>query len=136
MSLTGICMRVNRSRKRYRTAVMSVLRITLLDLIERLILTFANARTSQRPQSSGSCSPQVLEGLEMNGRISRGERLQIMLNREELAALDDWRFRKRMPSRASAIREILRRGLAAEGFDLADSDTQSKEFGVIEDSVD
>lgn len=129
-------MRVNRSRKRYRTAVMSVLRITLLDLIERLILTFANARTSQRPQSSGSCSPQVLEGLEMNGRISRGERLQIMLNREELAALDDWRFRKRMPSRASAIREILRRGLAAEGFDLADSDTQSKEFGVIEDSVD
>jgi len=72
----------------------------------------------------------------MAGNISRGERLQIMLNREELAALDDWRFRKRMPSRASAIREILRRGLAAEGFDLADSDTQSKEFGVIEDSAD
>ncbi len=54
-----------------------------------------------------------------------------MLNREELAALDDWRFRKRMPSRAAAIREILRRGLAAEGFELADGDTQSKEFGVV-----
>ena len=72
----------------------------------------------------------------MAGNISRGERLQIMLNRGELAALDDWRFRKRMPSRAAAIREILRRGLAAEGFDLADSDTHSKEFGVIDDSAD
>ena len=68
----------------------------------------------------------------MGGKIARGERLQIMLNREELAALDDSRFRMRMPSRAAAVREILRRGLAAEGFKLADSDTRSKEFGVID----
>ena len=47
--------------------------------------------------------------------LARGERLQIMLSDAELAALDDWRFNKRMPSRASAIRELLKRGLAAEG---------------------
>jgi hypothetical protein len=34
--------------------------------------------------------------------ISRGERLQVMLTDEELKALDDWRFSRRMPSRASA----------------------------------
>jgi hypothetical protein len=65
------------------------------------------------------------------GEISRGERLQIMLTAGELAALDDWRFRKRMPSRASAIREILKRGLQAEGFILAESGSRSKDYGVI-----
>ena len=49
----------------------------------------------------------------------RGERLQIMLTGEELAALDDWRFTRRMPSRASAVRELLKRGLAAEGVAVA-----------------
>ena len=46
----------------------------------------------------------------------RDERLQIMLSPEELVAVDDFRFKKRMPSRAAAVRELLRRGLAAEGF--------------------
>ena len=46
----------------------------------------------------------------------RGERLQIMLLGDELSALDDFRFKKRMPSRAAAVRELLKRGLAAEGF--------------------
>lgn len=63
---------------------------------------------------------------------ARGERLQIMLTPDELTALDDWRFSKQMPSRASAVRELLRRGLAAEGFDLADRGTKSKNFGVID----
>ena len=63
--------------------------------------------------------------------LTRGERLQIMLTDAELAAVDDWRFRKRMPSRASAIRELLNRGLQAEGFDLANRGTKSKDYGVI-----
>ena len=42
-----------------------------------------------------------------------------MLNEDELAALDDWRFAQRMPSRAAAIRELLRRGLIAESVELA-----------------
>jgi hypothetical protein len=62
--------------------------------------------------------------------LTRGERLQIMLTAEELRALDDWRFAKRMPSRASAIRELLKRGLAAEGFNLAGAGVKSQTFGV------
>ena len=66
------------------------------------------------------------------GEITRGERMQIMLTAEEVAALDDWRFAKRMPSRAAAIRELLKRGLAADGFDSAGAGAQSKQFGVVE----
>jgi len=62
---------------------------------------------------------------------SRGERLQIMLTEEELRALDDWRFARRMPSRAAAVRELLRRGLTAEGADLGEGRTRSKDFGVV-----
>jgi metal-responsive CopG/Arc/MetJ family transcriptional regulator len=62
----------------------------------------------------------------------RGERLQIMLRKEELTALDQWRFSRHMPSRAAAIRELLRRGLAAEGFDVSDGTTKSADFGVVE----
>lgn len=66
------------------------------------------------------------------GELSRGERLQIMLAHGELRAVDTWRFKKRMPSRASAIRELLRRGLAAEGFLEADEGQRSKDFSVLE----
>ncbi len=62
--------------------------------------------------------------------LTRGERLQIMLTSDELEALDTWRFSKRMPSRAAAIRELLKRGLAAEGFDQAHSGSKSEDFGV------
>jgi hypothetical protein len=64
--------------------------------------------------------------------LNRGERLQIMLTGEELAALDDWRFSRRMPSRAAAVRELLKRGLAAEGFDLAGQGAKSKDYGVVD----
>jgi hypothetical protein len=63
--------------------------------------------------------------------LGRIERLQIMLTEDELAAIDDWRFGKRMPSRAAAIRELLKRGLTAEGFTLADKGVKSKEFGLL-----
>jgi hypothetical protein len=46
--------------------------------------------------------------------------------------LNDWRFARRMPSRAAAVRELLKRGLAVEGFATAKADGQSKDFGVIE----
>jgi hypothetical protein len=61
---------------------------------------------------------------------SRGERLQIMLSPEELDLIDDFRFARRMPSRASTVRELFRRGLAAEGFLSAPLGARSKEFGV------
>lgn len=62
----------------------------------------------------------------------RGERLQIMLTEDELSALDDWRFARRMPSRASAVRELLRIGLRAEGLEPTDGRRRSKDFGVTD----
>jgi len=66
----------------------------------------------------------------MMNDLTRGERLQIMLTKEEVEALDNWRFQKRMPSRAAAVRELLKRGLAAEGFEVAEGGRQSRDFGV------
>ena len=60
----------------------------------------------------------------------RDERLQIMLSPEELVLIDDFRFKSRMPSRAAAVRELLKRGLAAEGFLKAGVGIKSAEFGV------
>lgn len=59
-------------------------------------------------------------------------RLQVMLSTDELTALDNFRFEKRMPSLAAAIREILRRGLTVNGFNLAGKGLTSSEFGVLE----
>ncbi len=70
------------------------------------------------------------------GELTRGERLQIMLANDELEALDNWRFEKRMPSRAAAVRELLKRGLAAEGFMVAHGGSKSKDFGVVEAGTD
>ena len=63
--------------------------------------------------------------------LSRGERLQIMLEADELRALDDFRFANRMPSRAAAVRELLRRGLSADGGGLESSGARSRAYGVI-----
>jgi hypothetical protein len=60
----------------------------------------------------------------------RGERVQIMLSAHELAAIDDFRFKQRMPSRAAALREILRRGLRVVGK-VSTEGAQSGDFGVL-----
>ena len=43
----------------------------------------------------------------------RSERLQVILPPAEIAAIEDFRYRARIPSRAAAVRELLRRGLAS-----------------------
>ena len=60
----------------------------------------------------------------------RGERLQVMLSPEELAAVDDFRFKHRMPTRAAAVRELLKLGLAAIGVD-AGAGVKSSDYGVF-----
>jgi hypothetical protein len=55
-----------------------------------------------------------------------------MLTDDELRAVDDWRFTTRMPSRAAAVRELLKRGLVAEGFAMAKIGAKSKDYGVID----
>ena len=64
--------------------------------------------------------------------LTRETRLQIMLTNEELQALDDWRFKFRLPSRASAVRELLKKGLTAEGIPVTGGNRKSTDFGVIE----
>lgn len=66
--------------------------------------------------------------------LSRGERLQIMLRDDELSVIDDFRFANRMPSRAAAVRELMRRGLAAAGYKV-EHGSQGKGFGVIDSSA-
>lgn len=68
--------------------------------------------------------------------LERGERLQIMLTMEELQAVENWRFEKRMPSRAAAVRELLRRGLTADGFIQALPGAKSQTFGVLDTGED
>jgi hypothetical protein len=64
----------------------------------------------------------------------RAERLQVMLSPEELAAVDDFRFKHRMPTRAAAVRELLKFGLAAAGIETSinpSAGVKSSEFGVF-----
>lgn len=68
--------------------------------------------------------------------LTRGERLQIMLEANELSAIDDFRFANRLPSRAAAVRELLRRGLMAEGFDMPHPTAGSSSFGVLDGAGD
>jgi len=63
--------------------------------------------------------------------LERGERLQIMLSQQELAAVDDFRFKNRMPSRAAAIRDILRLGLASLDSQSAPAGMKSQDVGVL-----
>jgi hypothetical protein len=63
--------------------------------------------------------------------LAREERLQIMLSPEELRAVDTFRFKHRMPSRAAAVRELLRHGLAAVGVAAENAGIRSGEYGVL-----
>jgi hypothetical protein len=63
--------------------------------------------------------------------LSRGERLQIMLSPEELAVVDDFRFKQRMPSRAAAVRELFRLGLTIASNTPAEAGQKSADFGVV-----
>jgi hypothetical protein len=65
------------------------------------------------------------------GGLAREERLQIMVSPEELKAVDSFRFEHRMPSRAAAIRELLRLGIAAAGAVANNAGVKSSEYGVL-----
>jgi len=53
-----------------------------------------------------------------------------MLSPEELATLDDFRFKHRMPTRAAAVRELLRLGLTGLAVD-GGKGIKSSNYGVI-----
>ena len=64
---------------------------------------------------------------DQNRPPKRTEKLQLMLDLEELKAIDDWRFENRLPSRAAAIRELIRRGLISNEFEEPPTDAPSGE---------
>ena len=49
----------------------------------------------------------------MDDRKKRTVRVIVLVSSEELAAIEDFRFGNRMPNKAEAARELLRRGLAS-----------------------
>ena len=61
---------------------------------------------------------------------TRAERLQVMLSPEELSALDDFRFRHRMPTRAAAVRELFKLGLTVSTSE-AGAGMKSANYGVF-----
>jgi hypothetical protein len=63
--------------------------------------------------------------------LAREERLQIMLSPKELEAVDTFRFLHRMPSRAAAVRELLRHGIANVGAVLDNAGIASGDYGVL-----
>ena len=63
-------------------------------------------------------------------RDIRDERLQVMLSPEELTAVDDFRFRHRMPTRAAAVRELLKLGLTVVPAD-GGTGMKSSNYGVF-----
>jgi hypothetical protein len=65
------------------------------------------------------------------GGLAREERLQIMLSPQELTVVANFRFEHRMPSRAAAVRELFRLGLAAVGQIADNAGIKSSEYGVL-----
>ena len=63
--------------------------------------------------------------------LERELRLQIMLSPQELKAVDNFRFEHRMPSRAAAVRELLRHGIASAGSVRENAGVKSKDYGVL-----
>jgi len=64
----------------------------------------------------------------------REERLQIMLDSNELRAVDTFSFEHRMPSRAAAVRELFRLGLSvarSAGGPVATEGAKSSDYGVL-----
>jgi metal-responsive CopG/Arc/MetJ family transcriptional regulator len=55
--------------------------------------------------------------LKTSAERERTARLQVILPTDEVAAVDEFRCRARMPSRAAAVRELLRRGLVSSETD-------------------
>jgi hypothetical protein len=50
--------------------------------------------------------------MTFNEDRNRSERVPVTLSSDEMAAIEEFRYQNRMPTRQAAVRELLRRGLA------------------------
>jgi CheY-like chemotaxis protein len=69
-------------------------------------------------------------------RGKRNERIQILLNDEELKAVDEWRFENRMPSRSAAVRALVHLALKGRGKKSVrpEGAISSRDVGIIDSS--
>ena len=72
--------------------------------------------TERRLEPEGGLSVFAHERVSLMAARTREQRLQVMLTPQELSEIDDWRFMQRMPSRAAALRALLKLGLASQGI--------------------
>ena len=57
-----------------------------------------------------------------------------MLDMDELEAIDGWRFDNRLPTRAAAIRELIKRGLMNRALDPPQTkDVRTTDFSAVPD---
>lgn len=49
--------------------------------------------------------------MNLGSDAKRTQKLQLMVDLDELQAIEDWRYDNRMPSRSAAVRALLLRGL-------------------------
>jgi hypothetical protein len=77
------------------------------------------------------------EGEAVSDRTQkRSERIQLMLDLGELEAIDAWRFDNRLPSRAAAIRELIKRGLMNRDLEPPETkDLRTTDFSVVPDNT-
>jgi hypothetical protein len=68
------------------------------------------------------------ERVSLMAASTRRQRLKVTLTPLERSKLEDWRFIQRMPSRAAAVRALLKLGLASEGIDITPSTSRSQDF--------
>ncbi len=71
------------------------------------------------------------EEQERRTRPRAGSAIASDASPEELKALDNFRFERRMPSRAAAVRELLRQGLGVGGGVEDNTGIASGEYGVL-----
>ena len=81
--------------------------------------------------ASHFCGGFVMKNSRGEAGLAREQRLQIMLSPAELNAVDNYRFQHRMPSRAAAVRELLRHGIGAVGAVMENTGVRSGDYGVL-----
>jgi hypothetical protein len=63
--------------------------------------------------------------------LTREVRLQIMLSPQELKAVDNFRFEHRMPTRAAAVRELMRHVITAARPVIENPERKTKNSGQL-----
>ena len=89
------------------------------DLAQKLT---PRSRQARGPYRKAGTTTALNHSLSMR-QNERTYRLQVRVSDDYERAIEDFRFRERLPSRAAAIRELLRRGLARESQENSNRDT-------------